>query len=92
MFVKGEDAYGNKTETLALQAVTGDTTLESQIVRTTPADIWERFKSIESASIEDISIKSGEVAILDDLVDIQSDQFKYDEYTTFKNYGSRGDK
>ena len=87
MFVKGEDAYGNKTETLALQAVTGDTTLESQIVRTTPADIWERFKSIESASIEDISIKSGEVAILDDLVDIQSDQFKYDEYTTFKNYG-----
>ena len=87
MFVKGEDEYGNKTETLNLQAVMGDTTLEDQIVRTTPADIWDRFMSISSASIGDISIKSGETAILDELVDIQSDQFKYDEYTTFKNYG-----
>lgn len=87
MFKAGTDEHKNPTETLTVYASLGDEVETAKIVRTTPKDVADAFKSIKKASIDEIQIKSGEFADLDKGVKIKSDKFTYDEFTTFENYG-----
>ena len=87
MFVSGVDEYGNPTETMNVYASLGQKVQTDKIIRMTPKEVADTFKSIEKASIAPIEIEGGESVDLDRVVQIESDQFAYDEFTTFENYG-----
>ncbi len=87
MFVSGVDEYGNPTETMNVYASLGQTVQTDKIIRMTPKEIADTFKSIEKASIAPIEIEGGDRVELDRIVQIESDQFAYDKFTTFENYG-----
>lgn len=87
MFAAGADEYGNPTETLTVYASLGEDVQNDKIVRTTPKEVADAFKSIQNVSIDAIKLEGGESVDIDQVVNIESDRFKYDEFTTFENYG-----
>lgn len=87
MFKTGTDEYENPTETMTVYASLGEDIKTAEIVRMTPKDVADAFKSIKTASIDEIKIEGGARVDLDKAVEIKSDQFEYDDFTTFENYG-----
>ena len=87
MFAAGTDEYENPTETMTVYASLGEDIQTAQIVRMTPKEVADAFKSIKETSIDKIEIEGGERVDLDSAVKIESDEFEYDEFTTFENYG-----
>lgn len=87
MFRAGNDKAGNRTEILTLTMQVEEQELETKIVRMTPANVWDTFQKITnvSANEKNVKLKGGEYTSVS--VNIESDDIKLDEYTSYENYG-----